>query len=712
MWAEQGLTTTGEPVSLQQAGGFVTLVEGSSFVLSERSGDIRPGGAAGLFVLDSRVVSRWEIIVDGRSLDPLSVSVTEPFAATFVSRLPPLVDDAGATLLVVRKRWVGSGMREDIEVRNYSNEVESHVIELHVASDLADLFAVKAGHLTESLEPHHSGGDLLTSAVRSGVRREVRVAQRSGEPPAEFAAGGLRWLVTIPARGVWQVCLEVTLSVDGDLVALRYRCGEPPTESLPARRLAGWRSHTPTLTSCDERLSLSIAQGADDVGSLIIEDPVHPESPVVAAGAPWFMALFGRDSLLTSYMAMIVDPALAVGVLQTLGRLQGRRTDRATEEQPGRILHEVRFSSATAVDLDKGQAYYGSIDATPLFVVLVGELSRWGVESSVIDDLLPHVDAALEWIEKFGDSDGDGYVEYERLSTDGLANQGWKDSWDSISSASGALAEGPIALAEVQGYVYQAYLARAELADVRQDDVTASRWRLKAADLRAAFNQDFWLPERGWYAVALDGEKHPVDALASNMGHCLWSGIIDPEHAAAVAAHLLSPDMFSGWGLRTLATTMVRYNPLSYHNGSVWPHDSVIAAAGLMRYGFVDESVEIIDAVLDAATATGGRLPELYAGLDRAELPVPVAYPTSCSPQAWAAAAPLLMLRTLMRFDPRLDLDRVTLSPVAGTPKLKALGSIEFDFGGSRLRLGRSPDGELTVSGLPAGVAHEHEPRP
>ena len=400
MWAEQTLTTTGEPVRLEQAGGLVTLVEGSSFALSEQAGDIRPGGAAGLFVLDSRVVSQWELVVDGRSLDPLSVSVTEPYAATFVSRLPPVTGDPGGTLLVVRKRWVGSGMREDIELRNYSNEAESHVIELHVGSDLADLFAVKSGLVTESLEPGRRAGDLFTSSVRSGVRRGVLVAQRCGEPSAEVDTGGLRWQVTIPARGVWQTCLEVTLSVDDALVPLRYRCGEPPTESLPARRLAGWRSHTPALTSCDERLSLSVTQGVVDVGSLIIEDPVHPESPVVAAGAPWFMALFGRDSLLTAYMSMIIDPVLAVGVLQTLGRLQGRRTDPSTEEQPGRILHEVRFSSATAVDLDEGQVYYGSVDATPLFVVLVGELSRWGVEPSVIDDLLPHVDAALAWIEQ------------------------------------------------------------------------------------------------------------------------------------------------------------------------------------------------------------------------------------------------------------------------------------------------------------------------
>jgi glycogen debranching enzyme len=472
-------------------------------------------------------------------------------------------------------------------------------------------------------------------------------------------------------------------------------------------RLAGWRRHAPHLTAVDGRLAHAIDTAVDDIGSLIIEDPRHPESPVVAAGAPWFMALFGRDSLLTSYMSLIVDPALAVGVAQTLARLQGARENAATEEQPGRILHEVRFGSTGGTDMDDGHIYYGTADATPLFVVLVGELSRWGVQRSVVDALLPHVDRALDWIDRFGDRDGDGYVEYERLNPEGLANQGWKDSWDGISGVDGTLAEAPVALAEVQGYVYAAYLARAGLAIERGDGLTARHYEQKAAALRTAFNRDFWLTERGWYAVALDGKKQPVDALASNMGHCLWSGIIDETHAPSVAAHLTSPEMLSGWGLRTLATNMDRYNPLSYHNGSVWPHDSAIVAAGLMRYGFVEAATTIISALLDAATVNGGRLPELYAGLDREDLPVPVAYPTSCSPQAWSSAAALLMLRTLLRLEPDMGAGRFLVSPVGG---VECLGDVEIVFAGARVRIGRGADGELAVSGLPEGVAVSNAP--
>jgi len=342
-----------------------------------------------------------------------------------------------------------------------------------------------------------------------------------------------------------------------------------------------------------------------------------------------------------------------------------------------------------------------------LFVVLVGELARRGVDSSVVDRLLPHVDRALEWIATYGDRDGDGYVEYERLSRDGLANQGWKDSWDSISNANGELADTPIALAEVQGYVYAAYLARAELAAARDDHVTASRYAAKAEELRAAFNRDFWLADRGWFAIALDGAKQPVDGLASNMGHCLWSGIVDAAKAHHVVAHLMSPAMCSGWGVRTMATSMARFDALSYHNGSVWPHDSALAAAGLMRYGFVDESVQLIEQLLDAAARNDGRLPELYAGLSRADIAVPVAYPSSCSPQAWASAAPLLMLRTLLRLEPRTDVGGYVVSPVT---EGRLIDEVELSFAGSRVGVRSNPGAAAEVTGLPADVEVETEP--
>jgi glycogen debranching enzyme len=698
-----------QPVSLEQPGGLVTIVEGSSFILSGRSGDVHPVGAVGLFVLDARVLSRWERLIDGRPLEPLSVSVTEPYSATFVAH-PSAQHAVGAdsSLLVVRQRWVGSGMREDLQLRNYSSRPAAVTVELLVASDLADVFDVKAGAAVADDERLQRSDALHTSRTRGGVVRAVTVTERAADfAPGAVGERGLTWDLVLPAGGEWRTCLEVSVAVDGRDIPLQYSCGDQPGASRPTKRLASWRRRAPTITTDDRRLVEAIGRSVDDIGSLVIEDPAHPESPVVAAGAPWFMALFGRDSLLTAYMSMIVDPALAVGVAQTLARLQGVTVDPTTEEQPGLILHEVRFNPAAA-SAEVGHVYYGTADASPLFVVLVGELSRWGVERSVVDALLPHVDRALDWIERYGDRDGDGYVEYERMSPAGLVNQGWKDSWDGINDAAGVLAAPPVALAEVQGYVYAAYRTRAELARQRGDSTTAEHYETKAAGLATAFDRDFWVGDRGWVAVALDKDKRQVDALTSNMGHCLWSGIVHPDRAPALAAHLSSPQMSSGWGLRTLAPGMSRYNPLSYHNGSVWPHDTAIAAAGLMRYGFVDESCRLVDALLDAAAANGGRLPELYAGLDRSELPVPVAYPTSCSPQAWASAAPLLLLRTMLGLEPRLDIGKLFVAPVAGD---LAPREVDIVFGGSRLTIRVEGDGGVAVSGLPADVAVETVPR-
>jgi glycogen debranching enzyme len=295
--------------------------------------------------------------------------------------------------------------------------------------------------------------------------------------------------------------------------------------------------------------------------------------------------------------------------------------------------------------------------------VLLGEAWRWGLADVELEQLLPHADRALDWVTTHGDADEDGLVEYKRLTDRGLRNQGWKDSWDGINFADGRIAEPPIALCEVQGYVYAALHARASIARHQGDHAKADSLTRRAGDLKATFNQRFWLADRGWFAVGLDRDKTPIDALTSNVGHCLWTGIVDEDKAARVAEVLLSKEMFSGWGVRTLATTMGAYNPLSYHNGSVWPHDNAIAAAGLMRYGYVEEAQTIAEAILDAAQCFNGRLPELFTGIDRSMFPKPVPYPTSCSPQAWAAATPLLLLRSLLRFDPDLPRGELRIDP-------------------------------------------------
>jgi glycogen debranching enzyme len=323
----------------------------------------------------------------------------------------------------------------------------------------------------------------------------------------------------------------------------------------------------------------------------------------------------------------------------------------------------MRFGAASGLALGRGHVYYGSIDATPLFVMLLGELRRWDLEDTVVKRLLPHADRAMQWIEEYGDRDGDGYVEYERRSPRGLVNQGWKDSWDAISFADGRFADPPIALCEVQAYVYAAYVARSHFAREEGDTEAAVRYREKARELRRRFNEDFWMDDVGAFAMALDGNKRQVDSIASNMGHCLWTGIVDVERAPLVARHLVSDALFSGWGVRTLARSAGAYNPVSYHNGSVWPHDNALVIAGLVRYGFVEEAHRIIEAQLAVAASGEGRLPELFAGLDRAQLGVPAAYPTSCSPQAWAAASPLLWLRSILRLDPWAPRRQILVSP-------------------------------------------------
>jgi glycogen debranching enzyme len=421
------------------------------------------------------------------------------------------------------------------------------------------------------------------------------------------------------------------------------------------------------------------------------------------------MTVFGRDSLLTGWMSLIADHRLAQGVLETLARFQGEDVNDTTEEEPGKILHEMRFAAAEGLSLERGDTYYGSIDATPLFVMLLGELRRWDPRNELVDALLPHADRALEWIEQFGDRDGDGYVEYQRRSEHGLGNQGWKDSWDAIRHADGTLARTPIALCEVQGYVYAAYVARAHLAREAGDTATHQRCLERARELRRRFNEDFWLDDLGTYALGLDADKRPIAAVASNVGHCLWTGIVDPEKAGSVADQLLSDQLFSGWGVRTLASTMPAFNPVSYHNGSVWPHDNALCAAGLSRYGYVDHAQRIVSAQLDVAAAHHGRLPELFAGFDRGELAVPAAYPTSCSPQAWAAASPLLWLRSMLRLDVWAPRRRLWVAPQL-PQSITRLHVSGISLGGNRISIDVDGD-DIEVTGAD-GYEVVRTPRP
>ncbi len=686
----------------------VTVVEGSSFCISARSGDIIADGETnGAFYQDTRIVSRWILRINGALREPLVAHRPNAYEATFVGRAHWPDGRFDSPLVVRQVRHIGPGLQDDITLENYSAEDVDCEIELLVDADQADLFDVKGGRTSAGAQAARTihNGELLIEVLSSGQRRGSAIRAAG----AELTDDSLRFRVSIPARGKWSTSVIVVPLINGVRPEEPFSEEGVPRHRTGVQRHLAWEENVPRISVADSNIEATLLRSQADLGSLRIFDAEHPDRAAVAAGAPWFMALFGRDSLLSSYMSLLVDPTLAVGTLQTLAAIQGTKVDDDSEEQPGRIPHEVRLGVTAGLSLG-GTAYYGTADATPLFVSLLGELSRWGLSDDVIDALLPHADRALEWIGTYGDRDGDGFVEYLRPNPHGLVNQGWKDSWDGINFADGRMAEAPIALCEVQGYVYAAYVARSLLARSAGDAGKEQLWAERAAALKKAFNEKFWLPDKGYFAIALDKDKNPVDACTSNMGHCLWVGIVDEDKAPAVVERLMSPEMFTGWGIRTLATDMGAYNPVSYHNGSVWPHDSAIVATGLMRYGFVAEAKRLARGIFDAASHFDGQLPELFCGFDRSEFYGPVPYPTACSPQAWSAAAPIQLARILLRFDPDFTRGVVHLAPILAEDK--------GDFRADNVRLGHArisisanrTDGN--IEGLPPGLKLLKEPRP
>jgi glycogen debranching enzyme len=475
----------------------------------------------------------------------------------------------------------------------------------------------------------------------------------------------------VPARTEAVVTVTVEPIVDGVPAGLAFPCGSVPADAIPMRRLNSWQASVPSVVSTDPRLSIAIDQALADIAALRIIDTGHLDRAVIAAGAPWFMTLFGRDSLLTSWMTLPFEPSLAVGVLLSLADLQGRSYDPVAEEQPGKILHELRRRGGGGPFATRSR-YYGTVDATPLFVMLAAEAWRWGALSDDdLECLAPAVDAALGWILGDGDSNADGFVDYQRSDPSGLSNQGWKDSWDGVTFADGSLAHAPIALAEVQGYAYAALLGAAELASVMRLARQAGDLLERAQRLKDRFNESFW-DSRGWFAEGLDGKGRRIDSMTTNPGHALWAGIAAPDLADQYLDRLLEPAMWTGWGLRTLAETMVAYDPLGYHNGSVWPHDTAICAAGAARYGRWDVVDRIVDGALDAAIEFDGRPPELFAGISRDEAPMPVSYPASCSPQAWSSGSVLLLLRTMLDLAPNSDRTAIQIGrrELSGLPDL------------------------------------------
>ena len=702
--------TTSASASLAGADGHVTLVEGSAFCISATSGEMDAERPQGLFFRDTRFLSTFRLRLNGYEPEPLAATTTDPFSAVHVLRGRPSGGRADSHVLVTRHRYIGRGMREDIEIRNYAEEPSYCSVEIELDADFADLFEVKEGRVRKTGKLEHSAeASRVTFTYQRGPFRRATHVDFSEVP--RLGGTHAQYEVIIPPHGRWSTCVQVTPVIDSVEITPRYLCGQPVDRSMPVERLEAWTRRLPVVSSDHDQFRELLERSTRDLAALRIFDPEFPDRAVVAAGAPWFMTLFGRDSLLTSWMTMMVDPDLALGTLQTLARFQGDDVNPLTEEEPGKILHEMRFGETASLALGGGSVYYGTADATPLFVMVIGELSRWGSRQEEVDALIPAADRALTWMTEYGDKDGDGYIEYQRMSDRGLQNQGWKDSWDSMRYLNGELAPTPIALCEVQGYVYAALVARSHIATESGDEELAASLRGRAADLKRKFNQDFWVDsaDGGYFAIGLDRDKKLIDGIASNMGHCLWTGIVDEEKAPLVARALMSDGMWSGWGIRTLSDRVRGFNPLSYHGGSVWPHDNALTAAGLMRYGCVEDAHRVMRGLVDASAWFGDLLPELFAGTPRDEVHFPVPYPTSCSPQAWAAASPLLFLRTMLRFEPDFRNSKLHLAP-------------EIPSWIGRLRLERIPvmGGDLTIDvegeivhalEVPEGLEIVSEPR-
>jgi glycogen debranching enzyme len=641
---------------------WIQVLEGSTFMLSDERGDVPDASVGGLFHEDTRFLSRFGLTVAGtRPLLLSSGSVDHDSAAFFLTNTE-LNDVGPGTLSIQRYRFVGDGLVEVVLVESHAPHPIRFEVRLSASTDFADIFEVKGktiakgGTLERAHDPERSalGFEYFHREFRAGTRIH-------STEPARIEGDDFVFDVQLDPGTTWKTRIQVSMR-RGDEVL------EPITEEeraasralqqwrQPSGLLKRWNEEVPRLEADWDLVNLVFRQSVGDLAALRLHADVEGnEFSLPAAGLPWFMAIFGRDTLITSYQSLPIGPELARGALHSLAGLQGRTVDDFSEEEPGKILHEVRFGELTVIGVTPHRPYYGSIDATPLWLILLSEYWRWTGDDRTVLGLEHHARWALAWIDVYGDADGDGFVEYRARSPAGLRNQGWKDSWDGVMFADGRVAEPPIALCEVQGYVYDAKLRMAELADrVWGDPDLAGRLRAEAAALFDRFNETFWVPARGgYYAVALDGEKRPVDSVTSNTGHLLWSGIVPPERAGTVVRQLMAPPLFSGWGVRTMSSEDAGFNPIAYHNGTVWPHDNSLVAAGFHRYGFREEAVRIATAMFEAAAFTDFRLPEVFAGYPRADSRFPVRYPTASSPQAWATAAPFLWLRLILGLEPR-----------------------------------------------------------
>jgi glycogen debranching enzyme len=652
------------------------------FLVSDGFGDIHPDTRGlGLYDGDTRILSCSVLHIGGERPVVLHSDPGGSWRGVVQATNPEYRKDPGdkmggderilrQTVSIGRERTLSDVYRERLEVQNHGPIPFPCDVEVQFDADFADIFEVRGysrparGELLP-IETTDEGGLTFGYVGLDGVSVRTHIAF---DPPPVLGPGDDDQGGSVSARWTSQLGPGERRTIAWTVHATRdpAQTTHPmdPDALDPARAHANWLARNSVIESDHELINQVVRRSLDDLCLLESTDPDGDR--FIAAGVPWFTTLFGRDALITSMQSIAFAPRLAVQTLEILARRQATAVDAWRDAEPGKILHELRTGEMSRTGELPFAPYYGSVDSTPLWLVLLGETHDWTGDDDLVDRLWPHALAALDWIDTWGDRDGDGLVEYERRAETGLRNQGWKDSSDAIRWLDGSLAETPIALTEVQGYVFDAKLRIARLARRRGDEALADRLEREATVLQDRFAEQFRLPD-GSLSMALDATKRPVDTIGSNAGHALWSGIVKAEDAEAVAAALGTPAMVSGWGLRTFAAEQPGYNPIGYHTGTVWPHDTAIAVAGLRRYGFDDAADTLSSGMLAAAQHFPAfRLPELFCGFDRTSTGSPIAYPVACSPQAWAAGAPLMLIRTMLGLaadapNRRLTLDRPIL---------------------------------------------------
>ncbi len=635
-----------------------TILEGSTFCVSDERGDI-VDSVMGLFADDTRFLSRWVLTINGERPLRLSSDKVEYFSAAFYLRNPMAGGLEQDVLSIGRDRFVGDGMQEHIVVQNHAPHPVEFELALEVGADFADIFAVKEhdfalGHPdTAPPLPALAPATFETKGNQFILRDDSRcLTQVLLSERGEVNGRTVRYPIALDSREEWRLRVDVIPSPDGTRVAparAERRFGDELSRVRAS--LSAWHLRVPQLRASWEQLDATFAQSVADLASLRMDEDRRVPGQLPAAGMPWFMTVFGRDTLITCLQTLLFGPELAHNALHVLAALQATEDLPEIDAEPGKIVHEVRHGKGAEAWFPR---YYGTVDATPLYLVLLSEVWRWTDDAALVRDLREPALRALGWIDDHGDLDGDGFVEYKRRSQRGLVNQSWKDSGDSQRFHDGRMAEAPIAPCEVQGYVYDAKRRTAELArEVWRERELAERLDLEADELRARFDEAYWCVDRGgYYALALDGEKRRVDSLTSNIGHLLWSGIVPAERADAIVDQLMGDELWSGWGVRTMSSGDAAFNPLSYHDGTVWPHDNSLIAWGLARYARWPEAHRIARRMLNAAGHFSNQLPEVFAGFSRTATPFPIAYPTAARPQAWAAATPVLLLQLLLGLRP------------------------------------------------------------